>query len=341
MTTVPDPLCILYLTPYYYTARGNAATAGRMKTYLEKAGHEVMVYAFEEEDSPLDEKLERADIVHALHARRAAEFVEAHRLRIRKPLVVTSGGTDINIDLQDAVKKQNMEQFLADAGAVTVFTGDAEQKIVESFPRLSSKVTVIPQGVDIPPEKPEAVPVLPEGSPKLLLPAGLRPVKDVLYVCSALQKNLSRFPDLQLLVLGEEMDEQVKKEVEQAEQELSWFFRYPPVKRKDMSGFYQWADVVLNTSVSEGQPMSLLEGMMHGVPALARKNGGSESVIAHGRNGWLFSTPQEFVEILDMLMRDTSLYRQAAGEAEKYAARYHCPEEEAAEYTFLYDSLLR
>ncbi|MFD2704611.1 glycosyltransferase [Salibacterium lacus] len=339
MTTASKPLSVLYLTPYYYTGRGNAATAERMKTYLERAGYHVMVHAFEEEDEPLDEKLEQADIVHALHVRRTAEFVKAYGLFIKQPLVLTSGGTDINIDLQDAGKKQDMKQLLAKAGALTVFTEDAKQKILKGFPWLSGKVTVIPQAVDLPEGEPKAPRFLPEGSPKLLLPAGLRPVKDIFYVCGALQENISRFPDLQLLVVGEGMDEKVQQEVEKREAELSWFSWHPPVKRKNMKAFYQWADVVLNTSVSEGQPMSLLEGMVHGVPALARRNGGNESIIDSAGNGWLFSTPEDFVKILETLMQDPVLYRRTAAQAEKYAARYHHPEDEAARYMALYDSL--
>ncbi|SFL74561.1 glycosyltransferase [Salibacterium qingdaonense] len=339
MTAMSDPLEILYLTPYYYTGRGNAATAQRMKTHLEQAGHRVLVHAFEEEEEPLDEKLEQADIVHALHVRRTAEFVEAYGLHIKQPLVLTSGGTDINIDLHDTEKKQNMEWLLMRAGALTVFTEDAKQEILKGFPWLSDKVTVIPQAVDVPEGEPEAPRFLPAGSPKLLLPAGLRPVKDIFYVCGALQENISRFPGLQLLVVGEGMDEQVQQNVEKMEAELPWFSWHPPVKRTSMKAFYEWADVVLNTSVSEGQPMSLLEGMVLGVPALARKNGGNESIIESGSNGWLFSSPEAFVEILDALMQDSLLYRRVAGGAEKYAVRYHHPEEEAARYTALYDSL--
>ncbi|MGY4689922.1 glycosyltransferase [Salibacterium sp. K-3] len=336
----PDTLTILYLTPYYHSKRGNATTAKRMKTYLEKAGHEVVVYPFEEEEGRLEEQLDQTDIVHALHVRRTAEFLESNNLSIHQPLVLTSGGTDINIDLQDTVKKSYMEQFLERAGALAVFTGDAKEKVLWDFPWLRDRVTVIPQGAAIPETPAEVDPQLPPGSPKILLPAGMRPVKDVLYVCSALEENRALFPELRFLLVGEVLDENVNSQVKNAEAAYSWFSSHRPVENENMAAFYQWADIVVNTSISEGQPMSLLEGMFYGVPALARKNPGNESVIEPGKNGFLFSSPDEFVQQLRAVTEDVRRYRQMAEEAAEYVQKRHHPEEEATRYIALYRTLL-
>jgi glycosyltransferase involved in cell wall biosynthesis len=52
------------------------------------------------------------------------------------------------------------------------------------------------------------------------------------------------------------------------------------------------ADVVLNTSVSEGQSGALLEAMAAGaVPVVARANEGNASLVVHGVTGLLFGPP--------------------------------------------------
>ncbi|MFZ4452500.1 glycosyltransferase [Salibacterium aidingense] len=340
MTKTEQGLSILYLTPYYYSKRGNSTTAKRMKTYLEKIGHRVHVHAFEEESAPIDEWMDWADVVHALHVRRTAEFVEEKGVNLHKPLVLTTGGTDINIDLKERFKKIQMERFLSKAGILAVFTEDSREKVLHDFPWMQERVVVIPQAVAVSYPEAGVTPSLPQGYPKLLLPAGLRPVKDVLYTVNALDTIKTVYPDLQLLLVGEKLEESVALQVEKEAAIRPWFHYKSPVDSGTMTSFYRWADVVLNSSVSEGQPISLLEGMALGVPALARQNPGNASVITPGVNGYLFASPEECTEKLYHLLEHPAQYKKMKAASAAYVQKYHHPEEEAGKYTDLYYSLL-
>jgi len=45
----------------------------------------------------------------------------------------------------------------------------------------------------------------------------------------------------------------------------------------------------------------VLEAMALGRPVLCRRNEGNESLVAHGKDGLLFETPQEMVNLLQEL----------------------------------------
>ncbi|MDQ0299235.1 glycosyltransferase involved in cell wall biosynthesis [Salibacterium salarium] len=333
-------LSILYLTPYFYSKRGNATTAKRMKKYLEEAGHQVNVFAFEEEDGPIEDLIKESDIIHALHVRRTAEYVASKGITFQKPFVLTTGGTDVNIDLNHPKRKKQMEEFLSESEALTVFTEDGKDKVIADFPWLKNQVYVIPQAVEFESDTSFVPYSLPEGFPKLVLPAGLRPVKDVLFVLEELDKQVLDYPNLQFLIVGEVLDNNVAQQVMEASYSRPWLTYKDPLDSKQMIAVYKWADVVINTSKSEGQPMSLLEGMAAGIPALARVNPGNDSVIIPGYNGYLFTSALDFSQQLQRLFQNKSHYEEIAAKAADYVQTHHNPEEEAQHYIDLYYSLL-
>ena len=67
-------------------------------------------------------------------------------------------------------------------------------------------------------------------------------------------------------------------------------------------------------SYSEGLPCSILEGMLYGMPAVARATGGIPDVISHGINGYLSESldPQVYADFLGQLCTDANLYRKMA-----------------------------
>ncbi|SDH53036.1 glycosyltransferase [Alteribacillus bidgolensis] len=335
-----ETLNVLYLTPYYYSKRGNATTAKRMKEYLNKAGVTVNVFAFKEETASAEPYLEQADIVHALHVRKTAEWLTSNEIFIQKPFLLTTGGTDINIDLKEKQKKDSMAHLLEDAAALTVFTEDGKEKAVQDFPFLRGKTHVIPQAVNIPLPKQQTNLELPDGFPNILLPAGLRPVKDVLYVLDELDEKKKSYPNLRFMLIGEPLNKEIEQQVLHESSKRPWFTYHPPVEPEEMHILYKWADAVVNTSESEGQPVSLLEGMTEGVPALARNNPGNKSVVQPGCNGYLFSSPGQFSRQFEQLFSNDQLYQKLSEQARDYVLTYHHPVEEAKRYIELYKNIL-
>jgi glycosyltransferase involved in cell wall biosynthesis len=54
-----------------------------------------------------------------------------------------------------------------------------------------------------------------------------------------------------------------------------------------MPAVYHASDVVVQTSDNEGTPVSLIEAMAAGLPAVSTDVGGTRSVVAHGETGLL------------------------------------------------------
>ncbi|SFE37120.1 glycosyltransferase [Alteribacillus iranensis] len=334
-----SPLRVLYLTPYYLSKRGNATTARRMEQILSDQGVDISVFAYEEEKGVPHEMLANADIIHALHINRTADWIAKENISFNKPLILTSGGTDINIDMNQPVKKRIMETLLQQADALTVFTEDAMKMVGRQFPFFKSKVHVIPQSVR-PHIKSKGCMDLPKAQPRVLLPAGLRPVKNVFYSYDEMKKMTDLFPLLHFIIIGEVLDVTVAKEVKKVSDQNDWYSYHPPVAPHRMSDYYDWADIIINTSESEGQPISLLEGMAAGLPALARDIPGNRSLVSHGYNGYLFSSPREFGEQLKDLVMDQTLYNRLSIQAKDYVETYHHPAVEAKAYVELYQEIL-
>ena len=89
-------------------------------------------------------------------------------------------------------------------------------------------------------------------------------------------------------------------------------------KVTDVHPFLRVLDVLMLTSNSEGKPMSLLEGMSHGLPVVATRVGGIPELVEDGENGFLFQPGDEIAatEAVSRLVLDTEL-RQRMSESSK------------------------
>jgi glycosyltransferase involved in cell wall biosynthesis len=85
-----------------------------------------------------------------------------------------------------------------------------------------------------------------------------------------------------------------------------------------VSAFYQGLDVYLNTSLHEGIPMSVLEAMAYGLPAIVPKVGGLSEIVTDGVDGYLLDArnPKDFADRCLSLYKNETLRRKMA-----YAAR--------------------
>lgn len=70
---------------------------------------------------------------------------------------------------------------------------------------------------------------------------------------------------------------------------------HTPVPSEVLSVWMAGADVVVNTSESEGMCSAVLEAMAVRTPVVARDNAGNRSVISHESTGWLVRTPEALV----------------------------------------------
>lgn len=320
---------ILLFTPYFNQPRGNSTTSKRIIHFLQKEGIQTSVFPYMEKDLW---HLPQTDVVHILHATRFVSWAQENHYTINQPYIVTMGGTDINLDLQSPMS-EDIYALLDMASFITVFTQDAAWKVGHLSKDWLNKTVVIPQtawiswNISMKTQYDE---------PQILLPAGLRPVKDVLQVIPALDDLIISYPNLHFTLLGANLSNQVYHQVMEASRNRPWFTYAGVVPYEIMTNWYKLSNIVINTSISEGQPLAVMEAMAMGKPVIARKIPANESLILHNQTGWLYETLDQFKEAFHTIMSNPAHREQVIQHAKEWIHQSSSPAQEAAQYIELY-----
>lgn len=76
--------------------------------------------------------------------------------------------------------------------------------------------------------------------------------------------------------------------------------------------YYQLADVFVSASISETQGLTYIEAAANGLPLLCRKDDCLEDIIKDGVNGYVYTSSEEFLNKLKIIM-ENSEWRLSAG----------------------------
>jgi glycosyltransferase involved in cell wall biosynthesis len=157
----------------------------------------------------------------------------------------------------------------------------------------------IPGGIDGRRFRPSAAPV----SADLVLVGRLEPIKRVDLFLRAVARVAARLPEVKAVVVGEGS---LRASLEQLAVELGIGGHTSFVgRRSDVEALLNSARLFVLTSDSEGLPLSVMEAMMCGLPAVASRVGDLSDLVEHGVNGYLVEkrTPEAFAEpILELLL---------------------------------------
>lgn len=253
--------------------------------------------------------------IHALH----------NALILRTPGLVYGiifGGTDLNEYSKDAEKLLEMTIVVANAKFLVSFN-DAMRVIAEKlWPSHMHKLYTIPQSVgktlpcpsfSVPAflcrTLPSVFPTLQSSSDAIifLLPAGLRPVKDVCFCIPAFSEWHLTSPAVFLIIIGPEMDHDYSIQVKTYIKTFPGVYVLPALLQSELYCFLLASKACLNTSLSEGMSGVILEAMSLGVPIVARNISGNAAIVTHLENGLLFDTPQQCVSLAKTLLEDKTL----------------------------------
>ena len=95
---------------------------------------------------------------------------------------------------------------------------------------------------------------------------------------------------------------------------------------EDIAPYYRLMDVNVLPSFVEGMPRSIMEAMASCVPSIGSNIGGTNELIAHGENGFLFpaNDHEELRRQLALLATNTELCKQLGAAASRTARdRFH------------------
>ena len=319
-------------------ASGNATLATRLHRILEGAGETVLLRALPpelpEDAEALNREIEtlrqqasaqRITLVIGIHCYRAgAVLQQAFGSTTPRPLpyLLIASGTDLNADLQNISCNATLCAAIADSAGVATLSPELQIKAQELLAHLNLnhpvEVTHIPQAPDLPQNASfslKSVLGLQQEQKLILLPAGLRPVKDVRFAIEAMAQALIDHPDHVFAVLGPRTDAQYHAQCASLMGE--WRLRHRSLKgrmhlldglsRADYLGALREADLLLNTSTSEAVSNAVLEALGAGIPVLAKDIPGNRFVIQHEENGLLFEGLPAFLKEYRRLFADPGL----------------------------------
>ncbi len=242
--------------------------------------------------------------------RRGSDFV---------PTVLVLGGTDVNVDAGDKADVLTRRSHAVDK--VVSFSASMIAAAPPGSLPSDGRTAVVPQGVSLPEEvkgvpSVEGVPLggfeeegfeeegfdvaddalspppplplheacgVPTSMPVFLLPAGLRPVKDVLWAIDAIDAidagSADASPPFVLAIVGPSLDDKYRDAVVERLRRSKNVVLIPPVDRAHTVGYMRAATAVVNTSKSEGQSGAILEAAAAGVPIVARDIPGNRALL--------------------------------------------------------------
>ncbi len=304
---------ILIVVPRQPRTTGNWVTALRQQQGLESIGHLVHLIETGGDAACLERQVAELapNVVHLLHAYRAGRPWLACRQSDTLPLVVTLTGTDLNQGLESAEQSPTIRTVLARAGAIIIQNRLSVESFAASYPEWAVNVHHVPPAVVL---GNEAYPLrerhqIPASSTVFLHPAGIRPVKANLDLLRCFDPVAAASPSCRLLFCGPILDQVYGREFLAALRARPWAHYLGEIPAAAMASVLRAADVVLNHSVSEGLPNTLLEAVAVGRPILARDIPGNRAAFSPGCNGLLYDSAQMLVQQALILDRDPA-FRQ-------------------------------
>jgi glycosyltransferase involved in cell wall biosynthesis len=308
-------LRILIVTPRQPQETGNQVTAQRHQNYLMRRGHEVRLTVTDEENPvPLHHALStfRPDLVHLLHAYRSGRPWLACGAEPLVPFVVTLTGTDIHHGISTPEEGEVIREILMRAATVISQNRLTANELKKQPTEWAGRVRYLPPGIvlgDAPYPLRQLHGVEPDAR-LFLHPAGIRPVKGNLELLQLFDRVAAARPGCRIAFCGPALDAAYAKLLLAEVAIRPWALYLDVIPPTAMPAALAEADVVLNHSLSEGLPNSLIEAAALGRPILARDISGNAAVVEPGINGLLYRTEDEFIRHALALIDDPVLRRK-------------------------------
>ncbi|SDL82058.1 glycosyltransferase [Sediminibacillus halophilus] len=327
---------VILATPNYHQQRGNTVTVQRISKALHKLNIQTEIVSITSENQQKD--LPAADLLHGFHAYRFYQFLKQLRDK-PKTYMITITGTDLSYYLYEDTTRADTIASLTGASAIHVFNKEARSTLLKEIPGIAEKIHVIPQGTDefqSDGDKYEKEP----GTTLFVLPAGIRKVKNVPAAIQMMKKLHSDYPTIRLALVGPILEEEEGSAVEKLVAENNhWVSYLGQIDHEKMGSIYRSADVLLNTSIAEGQPSAILEAMAVGIPVLVSDNQGNRSIVSHEENGFIYHNENEFLAYAEKIMNNNHLRQSIGQAAAHYISESHSSQQEAKKLLEIYKQL--
>lgn len=305
---------VLLLTPAPTRVHlGGMSTVTRYREGLQARGHLCELFGGTD-DGALKQSLHgtigrfRPDIVHAHDARRTG----IQLLGLRAPWVVSISGEDLYEDMLDEERGALVCEVVKRAHRVLVPSAEAGSVVEERVPDAVGKIDVVPRaatrlattGTDL-----RRSLGIPRQRFLVFLPGGLRPIKGQHRAIGVIGVLRAAGADVEMIIAGPDQDAAYAEELRRMCMQQPGVRVLPPLAHDRMGAAYTDADVVLNTSLSEGAAPTILEAGILGRAIVASDVPGNRELLRHKETGLLYGSEEDMAKQILALCRN----RSAAG----------------------------
>ena len=229
----------------------------------------------------------------------------------------------------DTFTSYSRATYAACSQVITLYEGNTLLQLQDGAD--PAKLMVIPNGIDV---GETVTRELGDGAPTVALIGRVVPIKDIktfLRACAVLRDYI---PDVRVWILGPlEEDPDYVAECRQLATHLDLDSTVDFKGRVALKDYYPRIDVLVLTSVSEAQPLVILEGATVGVPAVATDVGSCREMILGrsdeqpplGAAGAVtpLANPSATADALRWLLTDAAAYRSCSAAAQERVRRYY------------------
>ncbi len=226
---------------------------------------------------------------------------------------------------------------------VTLFAGNQQAQLADGAD--ATRMRIIPNGIDT--ERYGALPRQPHTRPTIALIGRVVPIKDIKNFLRATATLSQSLPDLRALVIGP-LDEDPEY-VRECQAMVDYFALQHCVTftgRVNIDDYLPEIDVIVISSISEAQPLVILEAGACGVPTVATDVGACREMVLGkpdehprlGAGGIIvpLSNPQALAEGVLKLLSDRDFYQRCGEAIRQRVALYYNKRDQHLAYHGLY-----
>ncbi|GAB4279905.1 MAG: hypothetical protein Kow0029_24090 [Candidatus Rifleibacteriota bacterium] len=230
---------------------------------------------------PFDAVKGTPSLIHAFNLVKSGipcqKLAEASRL----PLVISCTGLDVYADIHNPALRPHLHNTLESASKVIVpFPSMA--RFLKARLQISTSFEIIPPGV-IPLEIEFDFPGdnfgFADSDRLIMLEGGLIPAKNAIFAIHSIDKIISDYPDLKLVIFEQPADTEYKRRVETEAATRPWVRIISRPETEILPYVYNMAELFINVSHAEGYNPFLLNAMQLGKPILASDIHGNNAYV--------------------------------------------------------------
>jgi len=323
--------------------------------------------------------LPEADCYHALCTGYAGLYLARAKIETGKPCIVTEHGIYTNerrIEISSAdwledkkafslsVQQEDAQREMKDlwidvfatysrlcyeasSSIVTLFEGNQPFQLMDGAEK--NKLKVIANGIDV--ERYAAVVKDTNHPPTIALIGRVVPIKDVKTFIKAVAILKESVPNLRALILGPmDEDQAYADECVSMVRHLKLDTTLEFTGKVSIADYLPQIDVIALTSLSEAQPLVLLEAGAAGIPTVSTNVGACHEMLMGasdespklGVGGAIcpLSNPRAIAESAQKLLTDPEYYQQCCDVIKQRVAMYYHKNDQYTAYFDLYDEML-